>query len=91
MTTAEFKKTALASIHSVLGGSDGRTAKAEFIVTTDYKPAGNEGGLQLIVTIKNDPFARGLRKTLIANRNTTDPIWLAGNALSAYNNLLSRY
>jgi hypothetical protein len=78
-----------ARIHEKLGGKDGCTPHALFGHAADYKPDGDKGVLQFIVTI-SDGVNRGRRRTVRHNwRESSDSGAVATTLLSAYEELRS--
>jgi len=78
-----------AHIHDKLGGENGRTSHARFGHAADYKPDGDNGVLQFVVTI-TDGVNRRRRRTLRHNwRESADSVAVATALLSAYHELRS--
>jgi hypothetical protein len=76
-----------ARIHDRLGGENGYAPHARFGHAADYKPAGDKGVLQFIVTI-TDGINRGRRRTIRHNwRENCDSAVVAAALLDAYDDL----
>jgi hypothetical protein len=88
-TSAAWLARYLEAIHQELGGSEGRTPLADFIHAADYKPTGDAGGMQFVVTVKQG-IHRGHRRTIRRNwRKESDPTIVSAEVLRAYRELLA--
>lgn len=75
-------------IHAELGGESGCTPHARFGHAADYKPAGDKGMLQFVVTIASGVHL-GRRRTILHNwRQNGDSAVVARALLNAYCELL---
>jgi hypothetical protein len=76
-----------ARIHDRLGGENGYVPHARFGHAADYKPAGDRGVLQFVVTI-TDGINQGRRRTIRYNwRENCDSAVVAAAPLDAYDHL----